>query len=174
MEDGLDDVPTNKYFLMGQHFSAIAAAGPITGPIIAFIAYGWGPTLMWIILGTIFIGGVHDLGALIASVRNKVPSITETVRTNVSHRAWILFNLFIWVPLDTGEVVGGPASQLHRCFTCSAYHHGPAAQVYKAQTYLGNNYIFLPLVAVAIWVGKYIPFNLQAILGLATPAVVPV
>jgi carbon starvation protein len=174
MEDGLDDVPTNKYFLMGQHFSAIAAAGPITGPIIACIAYGWGPTLMWIILGTIFIGGVHDLGALIASVRNKVPSITETVRTNVSHRAWILFNLFIWVPLDTGEVVGGPAIATSSMLYLALPIIMGLLLKYTKLKLTWATIIFLPLVAVAIWVGKYIPFNLQAILGLATPAVVPV
>ena len=66
-------------FLSGQHFSAIAAAGPVTGPIIAGLAFGWVPTLLWIIFGTIFIGGVHDMGALVASVRNKARSITETV-----------------------------------------------------------------------------------------------
>ena len=80
MEDGLDFVPTEPKFLLGQHFSAIAAAGPITGPIIAGIAYGWVPALLWILVGSIFIGGVHDMGALVASVRNKGRSITETVR----------------------------------------------------------------------------------------------
>ena len=92
-------MPTEPKFLLGQHFSAIAAAGPITGPILAGIAYGWLPTLIWIVIGSVFIGGVHDWGALIASVRNKGRSITETVRTNVSRSAWILFNLFILVAL---------------------------------------------------------------------------
>ncbi|TLN00114.1 carbon starvation protein A, partial [bacterium] len=91
VNDGLDYVPTEPKFLLGQHFSAIAAAGPITGPIIAGIAYGWVPALIWIVLGTIFIGGVQDMGALVASIRNKGRSITETVRTNVSKSAWILF-----------------------------------------------------------------------------------
>src|SRR5512139_1742358 len=77
LEDDLDFIPTDSKFLLGQHFSAIAAAGPITGPIIAGIAYGWVPAVIWIILGTIFIGGVHDMGALVASVRNKARSITE-------------------------------------------------------------------------------------------------
>src|SRR5512139_4098003 len=99
MEDGLDYVRTEPKFLLGQHFSAIAAAGPITGPIIAGIAYGWVPALIWILVGSIFIGGVHDMGALVASVRNKGRSITETVRMNVSKNAWILFNVFIFVTL---------------------------------------------------------------------------
>src|SRR5512139_3960607 len=99
MEDGLDYVPTDSKFLLGQHFSAIAAAGPITGPIIAGIAYGWVPALLWIMLGTIFIGGVHDMGALVASIRHKARSITEVVRANVSQRAYTLFMLFIWITL---------------------------------------------------------------------------
>lgn len=66
MEDGVDYVPTDSKFLAGQHFSAIAAAGPVTGPIIAGLTFGWVPTLLWILLGTIFIGGVHDMGAIVA------------------------------------------------------------------------------------------------------------
>ena len=92
LEDGLDYVPTDAKFLAGQHFSAIAAAGPVTGPILAGAAFGWVPTLLWILGGTIFIGGVHDMGALVASIRNKGRSITETVRVHVSRRAWIGFN----------------------------------------------------------------------------------
>ena len=99
LEDGLDYVPTEPKFLLGQHFSAIAAAGPITGPILAGIQFGWLPTLIWIVIGSVFIGGVHDWGSLIASVRNKGRSITETVRVNVSKGAWVLFNLFILVTL---------------------------------------------------------------------------
>lgn len=75
---------------MGQHFSAIAAAGPINGPILAGTIFGWVPALLWILIGTIFIGGVHDMGTLVASVRHKARSIAEVIRTNVSKRAWLL------------------------------------------------------------------------------------
>lgn len=91
MEDGVDYVPAKKGMLLGQHFSAIAAAGPINGPILAAVIYGWAPALLWVILGCIFIGGIHDMGSLVASVRHKAKSITEVVRLNVSQRAWILF-----------------------------------------------------------------------------------
>jgi len=96
MEDGVDYVPTDAKYLAGQHFSAIAAAGPVTGPIIAGIAYGWMPTMLWILLGSIFIGGVHDMGALVASIRHKAAGIADTMRQYVSKRVWILFNLFIF------------------------------------------------------------------------------
>lgn len=68
MEDGVDYVPAKKGMLLGQHFSAIAAAGPINGPILAAVIYGWAPALLWVILGCIFIGGIHDMGSLVAAM----------------------------------------------------------------------------------------------------------
>src|SRR6185369_10886808 len=67
--DGVDFVPTRPFYLLGQHFSAIAAAGPIAGPILACQQFGWLPSILWIGLGVIFIGAVHDFSALVASVR---------------------------------------------------------------------------------------------------------
>jgi carbon starvation protein len=75
MNDGLDYVPAPVRFLSGQHFSAIAAAGPITGPITAGLAFGWAPALVWILVGSVFIGGVHDMGALVASIRHKARAV---------------------------------------------------------------------------------------------------
>jgi carbon starvation protein len=95
--DGVDFVPTDNKFLTGQHFSAISGAGPISGPIIAGIMFGWVPALIWILIGSIFIGGVHDMGSIISSVRHHAKSITEVIRHNVSKRAWILFLIFIWI-----------------------------------------------------------------------------
>lgn len=99
MEDGVDYVPTDARYLASQHFSAIAGAGPVTGPVIAGMTYGWFPTLLWILFGTIFIGCVHDMGALVASIRHKAAGIADTMRNYVSKRVWILFNLFIFFTL---------------------------------------------------------------------------
>ncbi|HYG70145.1 MAG TPA: carbon starvation CstA family protein, partial [Anaeromyxobacteraceae bacterium] len=77
VNDGVDFVPTKKFFLLGQHFSAIAAAGPIAGPILACQLFGWGPSILWIALGVVFIGAVHDFSALVASVRHKARSVAE-------------------------------------------------------------------------------------------------
>ena len=188
MNDGLDYVPTDKKFLMGQHFSAIAAAGPITGPIIAGLAFGWLPTLIWIIVGSIFIGGVHDMGAMVASVRNKARSITETVRLNVSRRAWILFNLFIWftlvmiivaftdvttssfvntVDIGNGELVGGGAIATSSLLYLALPVVMGFLLKYTKLNLTWATIIFLPLVGVAIWVGQYIPLNMPSVLGLA-------
>ncbi len=98
MEDGVDYVPAKAPVLMGHHFSSIAGAGPITGPINAAM-FGWLPVTLWILIGGIFFGGVHDFGALFASVRNKGQSIGEIIASNVSRRAKKLFIIFAYLTL---------------------------------------------------------------------------
>jgi carbon starvation protein len=97
--DGMDYAPTRPFYLLGQHFSAIAAAGPIAGPIIASQQFGWLPCLLWIGLGAVFIGAVHDFSSLIASVRHDARSVAEIVKERLGRRAWIAMMLFIWVAL---------------------------------------------------------------------------
>ncbi len=184
MNDGLDYVPAKKNMLLGQHFSAIAAAGPINGPILAGTLFGWLPALFWIVIGSIFIGGVHDMGSLIASVRNKARSITDVIRANVSKRAWIVFMIFIWitlvyiivaftdlvagsfvgqVKLENDQVVrGGGIAASSLLYLMLPVIMGLLMKFAK----LKENWalvIFLPLVAVSIWVGQYIPINLPGI-----------
>ena len=190
MEDGVDFDPTDAKFLSGQHFSAIAAAGPVTGPVIAGLTFGWVPTFLWIIIGTIFIGGMHDMGSLVASIRNKACGIAETMRRYVSMRVWILFNVFIFftlvmiivaftdittaafvntIDLENGETVGGGAIATSSIlYLIIPIIMGFVLRYTKVSLGLATA-IFLPLVAWSIWVGPYIPFDLQAILGLATP-----
>ena len=98
MEDGVDYVPAKAPILMGHHFSSIAGAGPITGPIGA-AAFGWIPCALWIIIGGIFMGGVHDFGALIASLRHGGRSIGEIISANMSKRAKMLFLCFSYLTL---------------------------------------------------------------------------
>ena len=88
-QDGVDFIPTKPFYLLGQHFSAIAAAGPIAGPILAAQQFGWLPALLWISFGVVFIGAVHDLSTLIASVRHGGVSIAEVVRTHLGPRAGV-------------------------------------------------------------------------------------
>lgn len=98
MEDGVDYVPAKAPVLMGHHFSSIAGAGPITGPIGAAM-FGWVPVVLWILVGGIFFGGVHDFGALFASIRHKGQSIGEIISTNMSKRAKMLFTIFAYLTL---------------------------------------------------------------------------
>lgn len=97
--DGVDFVPTKPFYLLGQHFSAIAAAGPIAGPILAAQQFGWLPALVWICIGVVFIGAVHDLSTLVASVRHDAKSIAEVVKLQLGPRAGSVMLVFIWVAL---------------------------------------------------------------------------
>lgn len=97
--DGVDFVPTRPFYLFGQHFSAIAAAGPIVGPILACGQFGWLPSILWIVIGVVFIGAVHDFTTLIASVRHDARSIAEVVKQNLGARAWLAILTFIWLAL---------------------------------------------------------------------------
>lgn len=99
INDGEDYVPTKPFYLMGQHFSAIAAAGPIAGPILAVQMFGWLPCVLWIALGVVFVGAVHDFSALVASVRHGAESVAELVKRHIGRRAWLLIMAFIWLAL---------------------------------------------------------------------------
>ncbi len=99
LRDGVDYVPAPAPVLLGHHFSSIAGAGPIVGPITAALAWGWLPAYIWVLLGNIFIGGVHDFSSLVASIRNKAKSIAEIGGIYLSKRTGFLFKLFIWLAL---------------------------------------------------------------------------
>jgi len=99
LRDGVDFVPTKPFYLMPQHFSAIAAAGPIAGPILACQQFGWLPSILWIAIGVVFIGAVHDFSTLVASVRHDARSIAEVIRVHLGRRAWLAITAFIWLAL---------------------------------------------------------------------------
>lgn len=191
MEDGVDYVPTESKYLAGQHFSAIAAAGPVTGPVIAGSTFGWLPAFLWIILGSVFIGGVHDMGSLVASIRHKAAGIADTMRNYVSKRVWILFNLFIFftlimiivaftdittsafvnsVEIGEGQFVGGGATATSSILYLILPVIMGFLMKYTKLSLKWATIIFLPLVAVSIWIGQYIPFDLQTVLGLSSPS----
>jgi carbon starvation protein len=98
-EDGVDFVPARPFYLLGQHFSAIAAAGPIVGPILACLTWGWLPCVLWIGIGVVFVGAVHDLTALVASVRHGATSIADVAHRHLGPRAWLSLTAFIWLSL---------------------------------------------------------------------------
>ncbi|OGW75224.1 MAG: hypothetical protein A2Z72_01275 [Omnitrophica bacterium RBG_13_46_9] len=98
--DGVDYVPAKHWsILFGHHFASIAGAAPIIGPILAVSVWGWAPTLLWIVLGTVFIGGIHDYCSLIISVRHKGTSIADIAKDTISKNAKIVFLIFLWLTL---------------------------------------------------------------------------
>lgn len=98
MEDGIDYVPAKTPVLMGHHFSSIAGAGPINGPIQAAI-FGWIPVLLWVLIGGVFFGGVHDYGALFASIRHQGQSIGEVIEDAMGNVAKKIFIIFAYLTL---------------------------------------------------------------------------
>jgi len=99
-QDGVDYIPAKHWIILfGHHFASIAGAGPIIGPVIAAVIWGWGPAALWIILGSIFLGGVHDFSALMVSLRNEGKSVGDVSAKVVSETSKIVFLIFLWFTL---------------------------------------------------------------------------
>lgn len=151
MADGVDYVPAKAPVLMGHHFSSIAGAGPITGPIAAAI-FGWVPVALWVLIGGIFFGGVHDFGALFASVRNKGQSIGEIISSNMSKRAKQLFITFAYLTLIL--VVAAFAAIVSSTFGAT-YRNGVLDQAASA-TNASVAMVSLLFIVVAIVFGIFV------------------
>lgn len=188
--DDLDYAPLNTAPLLSQHFSAIAAAGPIVGPILAAAMFGWLPALLWILAGSILIGGVHDFSALVASVRHRGHSIAAVVREHMSQRSYILFLLFVWLALVyiivaftdlTASAFVGEQKLEDGTTVVLGAGIATSSLLYLALPIIMGlvvragwlsmdraTIIFLPLVALSIWLGQTIPFDLaQVVQGIA-------
>ena len=171
--DGIDRVPAHKAVLLGHHFSSIAGAAPIVGPIIAGLAFGWLPVVLWIIFGTIFIGGVIDFSALVASIRHNARSIAEIAKQYMSPMAYRLLLAFIWLTLvyvltvfadltaTTFTEDGGVASS-SLMYIALAVLFGLAINKMKVPL-LWASIVFIPLVFIAVWAGQKMPLSASMI-----------
>lgn len=189
-QDDLDYSPLNTGPLLSQHFSAIAAAGPIVGPILAAAMFGWLPALLWILAGSILIGGVHDFSALVASVRHRGHSIAAVVREHMSQRSYILFLLFVWLALvyiivaftdlTASAFVGDQTLEDGTVVTGAGI--AASSLMYLALPIIMGlvvragwismdraTFIFLPLVGLAIWLGQKVPFDLEQVVLAVAP-----
>ena len=176
INDGIDYVPAEKQFLLGQHFSAIAAAGPIVGPILAAVWFGWLPVLLWIVGGAIFFGAVHDFSSLAGSVKHRAASIVELVKQHMGRKGHVLFMLFVWLSLiyvitaftdlTSGSFVdpqsGGAVAASSFLYLLIGVAMGLCLYYLKLPLGLAT-WIFLPLVLAAIWFGQYIPLTVPPI-----------
>lgn len=188
LNDGVDFEPIESKFLLSQHFSAIAAAGPIVGPILAGVAFGWVPALIWILIGCVFIGGVHDLFSLTASIRHKARSIAEVVRDHMTRRSYLLFLSFVWIALvyiivaftdltasafigkqtlEDGKTIvsGGGIATSSLMYLLLPVAMGLLLRYTKLSVNMAT-VIFLPLVGLSIWAGQLMPFDLESVLGV--------
>ena len=162
LEDGNDYVPAKAPVLMGHHFSSIAGAGPINGPIQAAV-FGWVPVLLWVLIGGIFFGAVHDFGALFASIRHKGQSIGEVIEDSMGTSAKRLFIIFSYLTLIL--VVAAFASIVANTFKAT-YTDGvldKAASAANASTAM----ISILFILVAIVFG-FLVYRRNAGLGIST------
>lgn len=182
-KNDIDFVPTKTFYLLNQHLSAIAAAGPIVGPILAGMWFGWVPTFLWIIFGGIFIGGAHDMISIVASIRRRGKSIAEVIRETMSRRAFILFLLFLWFSLvyiiaaftdvtanTFVEPAHGPAiASSSMLYLFAALMMGIIIRKYNPSLTL-ITVVSLPLIFVCVYLGQIFPLTLPAWAGLSARA----
>ncbi|NLP17542.1 MAG: carbon starvation protein A [Firmicutes bacterium] len=166
MYDGVDYVPTQAPVLLGHHFASIAGAGPITGPIAAAV-FGWVPVFLWVVLGSIFFGGVHDYSALIASARHEGKSIGEVVRVHIGERGQFFFLCFsyltlvlvvaVFTILVVGTFVAVPAvATTSLLFMVLAAGFGLAIHRYKVPLGMAT-VVGVILLFLCVWLGVQFP-----------------
>ncbi|MDO5381348.1 MAG: carbon starvation protein A [Eubacteriales bacterium] len=166
LEDGKDYVPAKAPVLMGHHFSSIAGAGPINGPIQAAV-FGWVPVMLWVLIGGIFFGATHDFGALFASVRNDGKSIGEIISTSIGKRAKRLFLTFSYLTLIL--VVAAFSSIVANTFKAT-YVEG-AVDYAKSASNASTAMISILFIVVAIVFGllvyrKNAPLAISSVIGV--------
>ena len=163
LEDGNDYVPAKAPVLMGHHFSSIAGAGPINGPIQAAV-FGWVPVLLWVLIGGIFFGAVHDFGALFASIRHKGQSIGEVIEDSMGTSAKRLFIIFSYLTLIL--VVAAFASIVANTFKAT-YDANGAVDIAKSSANASTAMISILFILVAIVFG-FLVYRRNAGLGIST------
>lgn len=174
-EDGIDFVPTKKEIIFGHHFASIAGTGPIVGPAIAII-WGWLPAVIWVFLGSLFIGAVHDFSSLVISMRNKGKSISDFTAKYVSTRAKYFFFIIIffelWVVISIFGLVIAIIFSMYPESVFAVWMQIPIAMTLGYVYYKrGANLIKSSLIAVGamyvtIIIGNYFPIQMPALFGV--------
>jgi carbon starvation protein len=168
--DKVDFHPARPIILFGHHFASIAGAGPIIGPILAVSIFGWGPAVIWILLGVVFLGAVHDYTCLMLSVRHKGSSIPDISGEVISKRARTLFLIFVWLALvlvisvfcsvGTKAVIATPA------IVIPTFGLIPLAMIFGWFVYRQRlnvkigSLLFVGLLFLLIYIGYLYPVNL--------------
>jgi carbon starvation protein len=175
LRDDIDFVPTQKPILFGHHFTSIAGAGPIVGPAVAII-WGWVPAMIWIVVGSIFMGAVHDFGAMVVSLRNQGRSIGDLAAEVVNKRVRILFLLIIffllWIVVAVFGVVIAVVFKVYPGAVIPVFLEIPIAiwlghMIYKkGAAHLPMSIIAVILMYITVIIGAYVPIKLGTFLGL--------
>ncbi len=173
--DGIDYVPTKKEIIFGHHFTSIAGTGPIVGPAIAII-WGWVPAILWVFLGSVFMGAVHDFGSLIISMRNEGTSVSEFTGRYIGRTAQFLFFgiafIELWIVI---AIFGLVIAVLFDMFPASVFPVWMEIPIAMGMGYLvykkGKDVFTLSIWAIilmyiTIIIGVYIPMKMPAIFGI--------
>lgn len=175
LRDDVDFVPTKKEVIFGHHFTSIAGTGPIVGPAIA-VFWGWLPALLWVLLGSIFIGAVHDFGSLMVSLRNRGQTVGEIAGRMIAPRAKVLFLLVLFLALSIVLAIFGLVIavifKLYPESVLSVWIEIPIAVAIGFWVYRRGGQLLIPsLLALgamylAIYVGAYyLPIQMPAVMG---------
>jgi carbon starvation protein len=174
INDGVDFVPTRKEILFGHHFTSIAGTGPIVGPAIGVI-WGWVPALIWVVVGSIVMGAVHDFGALVISARNRGKSIGEVTKDIVSPTSRILFLLVIFfclvIVVSIFALIIGILFTMYPSAVFPVWMEIPIALLLGYLVYKKNlNVIVLSIIALVIMyitviIGTSFPITMPGIIG---------
>ena len=175
MEDGTDYVPTKKEVIFGHHFTSIAGTGPIVGPAIAII-WGWVPAMLWIFIGSIVMGAVHDFGALIISMRNQGKSIAEYTAKYVNNRTKVFFFLIVflelWIVIAIFGLVIAVVFSMYPASVLPVWCEVPIAiylgyLIYsKGKGVMTWSIIAVIVMYVTVILGYFLPFKMPAIMGI--------
>ena len=174
-EDGIDYVPTRKEIIFGHHFTSIAGTGPIVGPAIAVI-WGWLPAMIWIFVGSIVMGAVHDFGSLILSMRNQGKSVSEYTKKYISPRTKYFFFVVVFLDLlIITAIFGLVIAVIFNMYPASVLPVWAEVPIAMALGYMiykkGGNATWLSILAlilmyVTVVIGVYAPIQLGDIAGM--------
>lgn len=176
LSDGTDFVPTKRAVVFGHHFTSIAGTGPIVGPAIA-VFWGWLPALLWVVFGSIFIGAVHDFGALVVSLRNEGKTVGELAGRYITLRARKVFLVILFfaltIVLGVFGLVIAIIFSVYPETVLSVWLEVPIALVIGWWAYKKNGDLGIPSVIAlllmygAVYLGcSYLPIDLAVLLGI--------
>jgi carbon starvation protein len=175
LEDGIDYVPTRKEIIFGHHFTSIAGTGPIVGPAIAII-WGWLPAVLWVFVGSILMGAVHDFGTLIISMRNQGKSLSEFTAKYINGRTRLLFFVIVfitlWIVIAIFGLIIALIFSMYPTSVAAVWLQIPIALALGYWIYKrGTNVTAASIVAVVLMygtmiAGQYMPIEMTAIFGI--------
>lgn len=174
-QDGVDYVPTKKQVIFGHHFTSIAGTGPIVGPAIAII-WGWLPALVWIFVGSIVMGAVHDFGALIISMRNQGKSISDYTAKYINQRTrnffFIIVFLELWIVISVFGLVIASIFKMYPASVFPVWMQIPISVILgyyiykKGKNLTSSSVIAVILLYITVVAGSYMPLELPSLFGI--------